>query len=135
MQVIRADGTHFPNRPLAVPHQAQSVGPAAKPRLRLTAGSVRTVRVRASPEAVRLVQDQGGKVYVWAKRTRCCGGSLIFLEASSDAGERPCRRAPADGIELYFDERLREPEVLELDVGGLRRKHVHAYWDGCAYVV
>jgi len=37
--------------------------------------------------------------------------------------------------ELYLDERMREPNELELDVGGLRRKHVHAYWDGCAYVV
>ncbi|CAN5211765.1 hypothetical protein BH18ACT14_BH18ACT14_18260 [soil metagenome] len=35
----------------------------------------------------------------------------------------------------YLDERLREPDELELDVGGLRRKQVHAYWDGCAYVV
>jgi hypothetical protein len=55
------------------------------------------------------VQDQGGKLYVWAKKTRCCGGSVTFLETSS------------------------EPD--ELEVGGLRRKHVHAYWDGCAYVV
>jgi hypothetical protein len=93
------------------------------------------VLVRASPEAIRLVQDQGGKLFVWAKRTRCCRGSVIFLQTSSDGGERQFRRVPADGIELYLDERLREPNELELDVGGLRRKHVHAYWDGCAYVV
>jgi hypothetical protein len=92
------------------------------------------MRVRASPEAVQLVQERGGKLYVWAKKTRCCGGSVIFLETSSEAGERPFRRVPADGIELYLDERMREPNELELDVGGLRRKHVHAYWDGCAYV-
>jgi hypothetical protein len=35
-----------------------------------------------------------------------------------------------DGIEFYLDERMREPNELELDVGGLRRKHVHAYWEG-----
>lgn len=93
------------------------------------------MRVRASPEAVQLVQDRGGKLYVWAKKTHCCGGSVISLETSSEAGERPFRRVPADGIELYLDERLREPSELELDVGGLRRKHVHAYWDGCAFVV
>jgi hypothetical protein len=50
-------------------------------------------------------------------------------------GRAAFRRVPADGIELYLDERIREPNELELDVGGLRRKHVHAYWDGCAYVV
>jgi hypothetical protein len=93
------------------------------------------VLVKASPEAIRLVQERGGKLYVWAKKTRCCGGAVTFLETSSDAGERPFRRIPADGIELYLDERLSEPNELELDVGGLRRKHVHAYWDGCAYVV
>jgi hypothetical protein len=93
------------------------------------------MRVRASAEAVQLVQDRGGKLYVWPRKTRCCGGSVIFLETSSEAGERPFRRVPADGIELYLDERMREPDELELDVGGLRRKHVHAYWDGCAYVI
>ena len=93
------------------------------------------MRVKASPEAIQLVQDQGGKLYVWAKKTRCCGGSVTFLETSSEPGERPFRRIPTGGIELYLDERLSEPDELELEVGGLRRKHVHAYWDGCAYVV
>jgi hypothetical protein len=92
------------------------------------------VRVKVSPEAVQLVQDRGGKLYVWAKKTRCCG-SLIFLETSSEPGARPFRHVQADDIDLYLDERLREPDELELDVGGLRRKHVHAYWNGCAYVV
>ncbi len=41
----------------------------------------------------------------------------------------------ADGSELYLDERLGEPEELVVEAKGRRRKHVHAYWDGCAYVV
>jgi hypothetical protein len=82
------------------------------------------MRVKASPKAVQLVQERGGKLYVWAKKTRCCGGSVIFLETSSEAGERPFRRVPADEIELYLDERMREPAELELDVGGLRRKRL-----------
>lgn len=93
------------------------------------------VRVKASPEAVGLVQEQGGKLYVWAKRSRCCHGSLTFLETSSEPGERLFRRVDADGIELYLDERLGEPEELVVEAKGRRRKHVHAYWDGCAYVV
>jgi hypothetical protein len=60
---------------------------------------------------------------------------MIFLETSNQAGERSFRRIPVDGMELYLDARLSDPDELELDVGGLRRKHVHAYWDGCAYVV
>jgi len=93
------------------------------------------VRVQASPEAVRLVQEQGGKLYVWARRSRCCHGSLTFLETSSEPGDRPCRHVDADGIELFLDERLGEPEELVVEAKGRRRRHVHAYWNGCAYVV
>jgi len=93
------------------------------------------VRVQATPEAVRLVQEQGGQLYVWAKRSRCCHGSLTFLETSSEPRERQFRRVDADGIELYLDQSLGNPEELVIEAKGRRRKHVHAYWDGCAYVV
>jgi hypothetical protein len=93
------------------------------------------MRVEASPEAIGLVQEHGGKLYVWAKRARCCSGSLTFLETSSEPGERPFRRVATDGIELYLDARLGEPEELVIEASGRRRKHVHAYWNGCAYVV
>jgi hypothetical protein len=93
------------------------------------------MRVEASPEAVRLVEEQGGKLFVWAKRARCCHGSITFLETSSEPGERPFRRTAAEGIGLYLDPRLGEPDELVIETGGRRRKHVHAYWNGCAYVV
>ena len=102
---------------------------------RTDGGTVRQVRVKTSPEAVGLVQELGGKLYVWAQRSSCCHGSLTFLETSSEPGERPFRRVDADGIELYLDERLGEPEELVVEARGRRRRHVHAYWDGCAYVV
>ena len=93
------------------------------------------MQVSASAEAVALIRAQGGKLYIHAKRARCCQGSLTFLETSSEPGERAFRSVAAAGIELYLAEGLGEPEALEIDVGGLRRKHVHAYWNGCAYVV
>jgi len=95
----------------------------------------REMRVEASPEAVRLVEEEGGRLYVWAKRARCCHGSITYLETSSQPGERPFRRVDAAGIELYLDVRLGEPEELVIETSGRRRKHVHAYWNGCAYVV
>jgi len=98
-------------------------------------GTVRRVRVQASPEAVRIIHEQGGKLYVCAKRSRCCRGSLTFLETSNEPGERLYRRVNADEIELYLDERLGEPDELVIEAKARRRKHVHAYWDGCAYVV
>jgi hypothetical protein len=93
------------------------------------------MRVAASPEAIELVQEQGGRLFVWAKRARCCRGGITFLETSSEPGERPFRRVYAEEIELYFDVRLREPDELVLETSGRRRKHVHAFWNGCAYVV
>src|SRR2546430_13428340 len=50
--------------------------------------------------------------------------STLFPYTTLFRSERPFRHVPADGIELYLDERLREPDELELDVGGRRRKHV-----------
>lgn len=93
------------------------------------------MRVEASAEAIGLVQEQGGKLYVWAKRSRCCSGSITFLETSSEPREQAARRVDADGIELYLDARLGEPDELVIETSGRRRKHVHAYWNGCAYVV
>jgi hypothetical protein len=93
------------------------------------------MRVEASQEAIQLVDEQGGKLYVWAKRARCCSGSITFLETSSEPRERPFRRVAADGIELYLDAGLGEPDELVIEASGRRRKHVHAYWNGCAYVV
>ena len=72
---------------------------------------------------------------MWAERSRCCHGSLTFLKTSSEPRERPFRRVDADGIELYLDQSLGDPEELVIEAKGRRRKHVHAYWDGCAYVV
>ena len=93
------------------------------------------MRVEASPEAIQVVQEQGGQLYVWAKRSRCCSGTITFLETSSEPGERPFRRVDAEGIELYLDSRLGEPGELVIETKGRRRRHVHAYWDGCAYVI
>ena len=98
-------------------------------------GTVLHMRLDACPEAVRLVQEQGGKLYVWAKRSRCCGGPLVFLETSAEPGERRFRRVPAEPFELFLEESLGVPEELVVEAAGRRRRHVHAYWEGCAYVV
>jgi hypothetical protein len=108
-------------------------GPGASPAPSHCYGQC--VLVTSSPEAVDVIRERGGRLYVWAKRSRCCHGPLVFLETSTEPGDREWRRVEADGIELYFDARLREPQELVLEAHGRRRKHVHAYWDGCAYVV
>ena len=91
--------------------------------------------VTSSPEAVEVIQERGGKLYVWAKTTRCCHGALTFLETASEPNERQFRRVEAPGIELYLDQRLGEPAELVVETKGRRHKRVYAFWDGCAYVV
>jgi len=93
------------------------------------------VRVEASPEAIGVVQEHGGKLYVWAKTARCCHGASTTLQTSHEPGERPFRHVEVEGFELYLDARLGEPDELVIETSGSRRKHVHAYWNGFAYMI
>ena len=94
------------------------------------------MRVIASPEVVRRVQGEGGKLFVWARSTRCCSGSMTFLEAATEAPEREFRGVGGDGFEVFLDAHLgREPEELHVELHGRRRTRLAAYWNGCAYVV
>lgn len=92
------------------------------------------MRVKASPDALGLVRERGGKVYVRAHRHRCCGGALTLLETVADPGRLSFARFEADGIEVYLDARLAPPAELELAVAGFRRRKLRAYWNGCAYL-
>ena len=57
-----------------------------------------------------------------------------MLEASTEPDEgRSFRRVEADGVELYVDLRTL-PERLELDVGGMFRHSLRAYWNGLAWI-
>ena len=72
------------------------------------------MRLVASPEAVKLVQARGGKLFVRASRVRgCCGGPTTFLKASTEPEHRAFRQVADGEIELYFEERLRRlPDEL-----------------------
>jgi hypothetical protein len=98
--------------------------------------SVCNMRVVASPEAVRRVQDEGGKLFVWARPARCCAGRITYLEAATEAPEREFRAVGHDGFEVFLDASLaRTPEELHVELHGRRRPRLAAYWNGCAYVV
>jgi hypothetical protein len=91
------------------------------------------VEVIASQTAVEFVRERGGKLFVWSRAGRCCGG-MTFLEASTEPDDRRAfRHLPADGIELYVD-LPRLPEELEIDVNGRFHRKVRAYWEGCVWV-
>lgn len=88
-----------------------------------------------SDAAASFIEEQGGRLYVWPTRMRCCGGH--WLDAAPSPAKRIefARRAAGPGFELYLPAALaRLPEELRLE---LRRfpHRVEAYWNGCAWIV
>jgi hypothetical protein len=94
------------------------------------------VRVVATEEAVRFIEEAGGRLYVWPRKPRCCG-AVTVLEASS---KQPVGRAfrplaTSAEIDVLVPEGLaRLPDELHLELKRLPRR-VEAYWNGCAWVV
>jgi len=93
------------------------------------------MRVLVSDPAVDLIGERGGRLYVWLKRGRCCGGVTRLVSASVPPAGREFRRVDAnERFELYVPARL-EPLPDELHVE-LRRfpRRLESYWNGCAWV-
>jgi hypothetical protein len=96
-----------------------------------------TVRVIASPQVVSKIREQGGRLYVRADRHRCCGGGFTLLDATTQpppAGD--FERVDAEGFALLLDRSLgNKPAELHIELRGLIRPRIQAYWNGCAYVL
>jgi hypothetical protein len=83
-----------------------------------------------------LVGERGGRLFVWLERPRCCGGGVTYLSTGNDRPREPheFRSTRVDGFELAFDGGpLGDPDELNLEVRGRRRRHVEAYWNGCVF--
>jgi hypothetical protein len=93
--------------------------------------------VVSKPGVADLIRENGGRIYVWTDANRCCSGSVTYLRTGP--APKPGRRFvrfDAGEFELWFDPGARPaPDELHLDVKGFRRKHVEAYWNGCAFAV
>ncbi len=94
------------------------------------------MRIVISNQAADLIEERGGRVYVWPRTRRCCGGATTLLTSN----ERPPGREfvpveTGEEFELHLDALLpRLPDELHLDLGRFPRR-VEAYWNGCAWVV
>jgi hypothetical protein len=94
------------------------------------------MRLVVSDAATDLIEERGGRLYVWMRQGRCCGGATTRLETSS---EPPARRefrnvSAGEGFELFVAASLALPDELHIDVRRFPRR-VEAYWNGCAWVV
>jgi hypothetical protein len=84
------------------------------------------VHVSASLDAVAHIRDRGGTAYVW------------FGDALETLTEPPTlpvdwARLPCDGIEVWFDRSLPEPEELRLELDRPPRRNLRARGTGGAW--
>jgi hypothetical protein len=97
-----------------------------------------TLMTIETSQAVRsLLQERGGRLYLWTTVHGCCQGRIWLLEAATSRPSDPrlCfQRTVARGFDLLLDLRgWPAPEKLVLEARGRHRK-IRAYWNDQAYV-
>jgi hypothetical protein len=94
------------------------------------------MRVLVSDSAAGLIEEGGGRLYVWLTQSRCCGAATRLASSSTAPADRRFRRVEGvERFELYVPERLgRLPDELHVESKRFPRR-VEAYWNGCAWVV
>jgi len=94
------------------------------------------MRVVVSNPASNLIEESGARVYVWPKKSRCCGAVTTLATSNEPPRRREfVRFETVEQFELYLDARLHPlPDELHLDVGRFPRR-LEAYWNGCAWIV
>jgi hypothetical protein len=94
------------------------------------------MRLVVSAPAAEAIIGEGGRLYVWPKRSGCCGGTTTLVAATSPPVGRDFRREQAPlGFELYLPTQLASlPDELHVDTRG-RSHRIQAYWNGCAWVI
>ena len=93
------------------------------------------MRVVASEPAASFIRERGGRLFVWPKANRCCGGTWLCAALQPSKRIAFARRDDVHHFELYLPAAIaRLPDELQLE---LRRfpLRVEAYWDGCAWIV
>jgi hypothetical protein len=94
------------------------------------------VRLVVSDHTVEAINRQGGRLYVWPKKSRCCGGTITLGTATSPPAGKDFRRDDgAASFELYLPTHLAPlPDELHVETRG-RSDRIQAYWNGCVWVV
>ncbi len=96
------------------------------------------MEVLVSEPAKEYVIARGGAVYVRARTLRCCSGSLTLLDISTKHPKDVTGfvAAASDDIEVKFSGGFSgQPHQLAIELRGVLRQHLVAYWDGCAYKI
>jgi hypothetical protein len=96
------------------------------------------VRIVTSPEVLAFVRANGGCLWVWPVDLRYVPGleGVFALEAAFEppGPERRFARFAGEGIEVFVDGESRGlPRELHLELRGIVRKRVRAYWEGHSF--
>lgn len=93
------------------------------------------VEMLAPAEVRDFVAARGGRLFVWISLHRGIRCTLALLETSTElpaAGDLCFRRIRANGFDVYLESTQRIwPRTMEF---ALRRRRVHAYWNGLAWI-
>ena len=97
------------------------------------------MEVTTTQEARAFIAEHGGELFVWSTDHSCCGGRLTLLDSATDPPAkvlgRHFDRIDGGGFALFLSAGRRAlPEELVVELRGIRRRRVEAYWNGCAYV-
>ena len=89
-----------------------------------------------SDQARQFVAARGGTLFLCVRHNRCCSGGLTFL----DAWTNEHRSVERYEIQPHEDLDIRLvhlgsvlPTKVSVEMRGMLRPRLVAYWDGCAY--
>ena len=95
-----------------------------------------TVAVTLGDGVAELAASEGGVIYLSLRESRCCSGTLTFLDASTSLrSSRPALRSwSIEGVDVQLVTPVRRfPQEITIEQRGRRRRKLVAYLDGCAY--
>lgn len=97
------------------------------------------MRVVVTESAADFIETHGGRVYIWMKKSRCCGGGFHTLETAIEAPPTITFRRDGDcdcaDFAPFVPETLsRRPDGRHIELRRFPRR-IEAYWNGSAWVV
>ena len=94
------------------------------------------MKVLASPEARAYIRERGGLLFVWVVRGGALRGALRLLRVSTEPPPDALdwQRVETKGFLVFLPPGLPTPHELHVEVRGVLRRRVAAFWNGCAFV-
>ena len=94
------------------------------------------VDVVVSDPAKQYVLAHGGTVYVQADPHTCCSGTLTLLKVRTATPKDAHQYVSAESSDIdvrFAGGRSGAPHELVIELRGMLRPHLVAFWDGCAF--